>query len=134
MATGCHDGLARVWTRHGRLLTALRHQDDVTAVAWSPDDGHLLVGAIGDEARVWVVDPALVLRNQWLSTPLCLTADEREQLLGESQAAAEAGLGECMDMQRCLAGPAGELVGERYTRCHAEYQAARAARLAAADR
>jgi WD40 repeat protein len=53
--TGCQDGTARLWdlTTRRPLLEALRHDAEVSSVAFSPDGRTLLTGSLDGTARFW---------------------------------------------------------------------------------
>jgi WD40 repeat protein len=56
-ATACIDGVVRVFdVRTAQLVTALRrHQDTVQAIAWAPDDVHLLSGSDDHSVCIYAV-------------------------------------------------------------------------------
>src|SRR5262249_41549633 len=54
LATGCHDGVARIWdVATATLRHQLAHAKDVVAVAFDPTGARLVTGSIDGTARIW---------------------------------------------------------------------------------
>ncbi len=119
------DAPTRLWTADG-LLLAMIHGSAVMSAGFGPDDTHVLT-CTSDGPRVWLIDAKQLLRGFWLSTPLCLTALERQQVLAEARVDAEFGELECRTMQACLRGEPGAAEPDRFPGCLAEFHARRAA-------
>jgi transducin (beta)-like 1 len=56
LATGCYDGVARLWSRTGRLEHSLEHSEDpILALKWNKRGDLLLSGSIDATTVVWNV-------------------------------------------------------------------------------
>lgn len=54
LATGCYDGVARVWSEHGEVLQELHeHTGPVFSIKWSKDGRYLLSGSYDRRSVVW---------------------------------------------------------------------------------
>ena len=54
LATGCYDGVARIWNEHGELLHDLHeHIGPVYSIQWSKDGNYLVSGSYDRRAVVW---------------------------------------------------------------------------------
>lgn len=54
LATGCYDGVARVWKHNGVLVTELRHHaGPVFSLKWSRNGKYLVSGSHDRQAVVW---------------------------------------------------------------------------------
>jgi WD40 repeat protein/tRNA A-37 threonylcarbamoyl transferase component Bud32 len=119
------DGALRSWTADGRLLARIAHATGVLSGSFGPGDTHVLAAGLDGTVRAWSIDAAQLLRGFWLSTPHCLDASERQDVLAETRADAEFGAAECRAMHACLRDDAGTAVPERFEPCLAEFHARR---------
>jgi WD40 repeat protein len=92
LATVSIDKTARVWNADGTgyPIVLKGHEGAVTSVAWSPDGNHLVTASDDKAARIWPVTiPALqqALRN---ASTDCLTPDQRQTYLLETEPEARA--------------------------------------------
>ncbi|WP_434415001.1 WD40 repeat domain-containing protein [Nannocystis pusilla] len=99
LATASDDATVRVWPLDGRdepvVLTG--HQGPVRALAWSPGGPHLASAGDDGQLRLWTADfaPATLKARLRAASPVCLSARQRGQLLGESPTLAEANAAAC---------------------------------------
>ncbi|PCC75646.1 WD40 repeat [Nannocystis exedens] len=99
LATASDDATVRVWPLDGRdepvVLTG--HQGPVRALAWSPAGPHLASAGDDGQLRLWSADftPATLKARLRAASPVCLSARQRGQLLGEPPALAEANAAAC---------------------------------------
>ncbi|MDC0720001.1 serine/threonine-protein kinase [Nannocystis bainbridge] len=99
LATASDDATVRVWPLDGRdepvVLTG--HQGPVRALAWSPAGPHLASAGDDGQLRLWSADfaPATLQARLRAASPVCLSARQRGQLLGEPPALAEANASAC---------------------------------------
>ncbi|MFO7562066.1 MAG: serine/threonine-protein kinase [Enhygromyxa sp.] len=116
--TASTDTSARLWSADGLPLATLEHEYPVTSASFNHDGTYVLTTS-DIHAKIWRVDPGQLRRGFWLSTPRCLSADERQRMLAESPAEAEAGEASCRAMQACLRDSTGRAVRERFDACFA---------------
>ncbi|MFY0531178.1 WD40 repeat domain-containing protein [Nannocystis pusilla] len=99
LATASDDATVRVWPLDGRdepvVLTG--HQGPVRALAWSPAGPHLASAGDDGQLRLWTADfaPATLKARLRAASPVCLSARQRGQLLGEPPTLAEANATAC---------------------------------------
>ncbi|MCY1068352.1 serine/threonine protein kinase [Nannocystis sp. RBIL2] len=99
LATASDDATVRVWPLDGRdepvVLTG--HQGPVRALAWSPTGPHLASAGDDGQLRLWTADfaPATLKARLRAASPVCLSARQRGQLLGEPPTLAEANAAAC---------------------------------------
>jgi len=54
IATGSYDGVGRVWTNQGQLVTTFKkHKGAIFSLKWSPNGQYILSGSIDKSAIVW---------------------------------------------------------------------------------
>ena len=54
IATGCYDGIVRVWTAEGMHQSSLKsHQGPIFSLRWGPDATHLLSASLDGTLAVW---------------------------------------------------------------------------------
>jgi len=54
IATGSYDGVGRVWSANGNLITTFkRHKGAIFSLKWSPNGQHILSGSLDKSALVW---------------------------------------------------------------------------------
>eukprot|EP01052_Picozoa_sp_SAG31_P010703 SAG31_NODE_594_length_13670_cov_2.624642_5_plen_497_part_00 len=54
LATGCYDGLGRVWSKDGTLVTTLRaHKGPIFSLKWNKRGNYLLSGSVDKTAIIW---------------------------------------------------------------------------------
>jgi WD40 repeat protein len=114
--TASTDSTARLWSAEGLPLATLDHEYSVTSASFSPDGAHVLTTS-NLQAKIWLIDSDQLRRGFWLSTPRCLSADERQRVLAESRPEAEDGEAGCRAMQACLRDSTGRAVPERFQGC-----------------
>jgi transducin (beta)-like 1 len=76
LATGCYDGMVRLWNSDGSLRTVLdKHEGPVFALKWSRDGNMLLTGGNDRKAIVW--DPASgnIVKSYFLHSAPILDVD-----------------------------------------------------------
>eukprot|EP01048_Picozoa_sp_COSAG05_P019977 COSAG05_NODE_3280_length_2181_cov_1.617195_1_plen_314_part_00 len=62
LATGCYDGIGRVWDKDGRLLTTLKHHNGpIFSLKWNSRSDYLLSGSVDKKAIIWCVCPSSLL-------------------------------------------------------------------------
>jgi WD40 repeat protein len=99
LATASDDATVRVWPLDGRdepvVLTG--HQGPVRALAWAPASPHLASAGDDGQLRLWTADfaPATLKARLRAASPVCLSARQRGQLLGEPPDLAEANATAC---------------------------------------
>ncbi|WAS98912.1 protein kinase domain-containing protein [Nannocystis punicea] len=99
LATASDDATVRVWPLDGRdepvVLTG--HQGPVRALAWAPASPHLASAGDDGQLRLWTADfaPATLKARLRAASPVCLSARQRGQLLGEPPGLAEANATAC---------------------------------------
>ena len=58
LATGCYDGLGRVWSKEGKLLKTLEaHQGPIFSLKWNRRSDMLLSGSVDKTAIIWCALP-----------------------------------------------------------------------------
>ncbi|MCY1062229.1 serine/threonine-protein kinase [Nannocystis sp. SCPEA4] len=99
LATASDDATVRVWPLDDRdepvVLTG--HAGPVRALAWSPDAAQLASAGDDGQLRLWTADftPAALQARLRAASPVCLSARQRGQLLGEPAPLAEANASAC---------------------------------------
>jgi WD40 repeat protein/uncharacterized membrane protein len=116
LLTASTDTSARLWSAEGLPLATLDHESPVTSASFSHDGAYMLTTS-GLYAKIWLIDPDQLRRGFWLSTPRCLSADERQRVLAESPRDAADAEAACRATQACLRDPTGKAVPERFDAC-----------------
>ncbi|HEY8379990.1 MAG TPA: WD40 repeat domain-containing protein, partial [Nannocystis sp.] len=99
LASAGDDGDVRVWPLDDRddPVVLAGHQGPVRALAWSPGGGALASAGDDGHLRIWAADftPAALKARLRAASPVCLSARQRGQLLGEPRPLAEANARAC---------------------------------------
>ena len=67
LATGCYDGLGRVWSRDGKLLTTLQHhKGPIFSLKWNARSDMLLSGSVDKTAIIWWALPTFTCPHIYL--------------------------------------------------------------------
>jgi len=90
--TSSWDKTTRVWNADGSGSTLILkgHEGPVTSAVWSPDATRILTSSLDDTARVWPFDVELLRQALRKATVECLSPDQRQTYLLESEADAAA--------------------------------------------
>jgi WD40 repeat protein/energy-coupling factor transporter ATP-binding protein EcfA2 len=97
LVTGSGDHTVRVWNVDGNgEPLVLKEESAVRSVAFSPDGRTVLVGSDDGEVRLRLVSAQALQRFLWNASCFCLSAKQRQSLLGESWQDAAAGLRHCL--------------------------------------
>ncbi len=123
VVTASRDHTVRVWKADGTLVAVLAGREGQVLRAWFSADGTSVVAAYEDGTELsWIIDPGLVQRALWLSTPHCPDADELRRLLDASKPAADAAYKACEHMSACLREARGKAPEDRYPDCLAIFR------------
>lgn len=80
LATGCYDGVARIWDNTGSLKMLLReHTGPVFSLKWSKQGGYILSGSYDRRAVVWNADTGAVVQTSLLHSAPVLDVDWRDE-------------------------------------------------------
>jgi WD40 repeat protein len=104
-------------------VTVLASHESQVLRAWFSEDDTSVVATYQDGTELsWIIDPVLVRRALWLSTPHCPDADELRRLLNASPAAADAAYKACERMSNCLRVGHGTPMASRFPACFATFR------------
>jgi len=79
LATGCYDGLARIWDSQGMLkLTLQEHTGPVFSLKWNKTGDFILSGSYDKRAIVWDTSTGAVLKSFALHSAPVLDVDWRD--------------------------------------------------------
>lgn len=79
LATGCYDGMARIWTAKGELVRKLsEHTGPVFSLKWSKSGRFILSGSYDRRALVWDADTGAVVRQFLLHEGPVLDVDWKD--------------------------------------------------------
>lgn len=79
LATGCYDGLARIWDNRGNLkLTLQKHTGPVFSLKWNKAGNFILSGSYDKSAIVWDASTGAVLKQFSLHAAPVLDVDWRD--------------------------------------------------------
>lgn len=82
LATGCYDGVARVWSEYGVVLHELQeHTGPVFSIKWSKDGKYLLSGSYDRRSVVWDADTGIVSHIFTVHAAPVLDVDWRDSSL-----------------------------------------------------
>lgn len=86
LATLSHDGIARIWSRGGRLEAELRHTGPVWTAAWSSDGSWLATGTTAGTLTIWERSSWRVRKSieAHVTFISALAIDERDTLIASS--------------------------------------------------
>ena len=84
LATGSHDGTARLWDSSGNSITLNGHKDWVTSVCFSPNGKFLATGSYDGTVRLWdrSGNPLAIREHPEPITSLCFCRDGRLLAIG----------------------------------------------------
>ena len=76
LATGCYDGIVRLWNSDGSLKCVLdRHDGPVFSLKWSKDGKYLLTGGNDRRANVWEPLSQTLVKSYLLHSAQILDVD-----------------------------------------------------------
>lgn len=76
LATGCYDGVIRVWNSDGTLFSSLeKHEGPVFSIKWSKDGKLILSGGNDRKANVWDHGSQTLLKSYLLHTAQVVDVD-----------------------------------------------------------
>jgi transducin (beta)-like 1 len=79
LATGCYDGLARIWDNQGKLVTHLKeHTGPVFSLKWSRSGAYILSGSYDRRAIVWNAETGAIVKIFSLHSGPVLDVDWRD--------------------------------------------------------
>ena len=79
LATGCYDGMARIWDNRGKLVMLLKeHTGPVFSLKWSKSGAYILSGSYDRRAIVWSVQTGTVVRTFMLHAGPVLDVDWKD--------------------------------------------------------
>ena len=86
--TTSNDNTARVWDAddRGAPFILKGHEGTIRVAAWSPDGTHILTASEDNTARVWLIDIGLLQQALREATADCLSSNQRQTHLLESEA------------------------------------------------
>lgn len=78
LATGCYDGMARIWDNKGKLVTCLQeHTGPVFSLKWSKSGHYILSGSYDRRAIVWSAKTGQIIKSYLLHSGPVLDVDWR---------------------------------------------------------
>lgn len=79
LATGCYDGMVRMWNSSGKLMLHLKeHTGPVFSLKWNESGQYLLSGSYDRRAIVWAMETGTMLRSFMLHSGPVLDVDWRD--------------------------------------------------------
>lgn len=79
LATGCYDGMARIWDNTGALKLLLKeHNGPVFSLKWSKQGNYILSGSFDKRAIVWDSDTGSIVKLFMLHSAPVLDVDWRD--------------------------------------------------------
>lgn len=79
LATGCYDGLGRVWSKDGTLITTLQqHRGPIFSLKWNKRGNMLLSGSVDKTAIIWDADSGQVKQQFSCQEGATLDVDWRD--------------------------------------------------------
>ena len=79
LATGCYDGMARIWDNQGKLVTFLKeHTGPVFSLKWSKSGAYILSGSYDRRAIVWDSNTGQIVKVFNLHSGPVLDVDWRD--------------------------------------------------------
>lgn len=79
LATGCYDGMARIWDNQGTLVTLLKeHTGPVFSLKWSKSGQYILSGSYDRRAIVWNAETGAIVKVFNLHSGPVLDVDWRD--------------------------------------------------------
>lgn len=79
LATGCYDGMARIWTAQGELVRKLaEHTGPVFSLKWSKSGKYILSGSYDHRAVVWNAENGAIVRQFQLHSGPVLDVDWKD--------------------------------------------------------
>lgn len=80
VATGCYDGMARIWDNQGNLKTLLKeHNGPVFSLKWNRQGNYILSGSYDRRAVVWSADTGHVVKIYSLHSAPVLDVDWKDE-------------------------------------------------------
>ena len=79
IATGCYDGMARVWDSQGQLKTLLKeHTGPVFSLKWNKHENYILSGSYDRRAIVWSAETGQIIKSFLLHSAPVLDVDWKD--------------------------------------------------------
>jgi len=79
LATGCYDGMARIWDNQGTLKNLLKeHTGPVFSLKWSKHQNYILSGSYDKRAIVWCAEKGIALKVFLLHSAPVLDVDWKD--------------------------------------------------------
>lgn len=79
LATGCYDGMARIWTSQGNLKKELKeHTGPVFSLKWNKTGNYILSGSYDRRAIVWDAETGAPIKSYLLHSAPVLDVDWRD--------------------------------------------------------
>jgi WD40 repeat protein len=79
LATGCYDGMARIWDNQGNLVTSLKeHTGPVFSLKWNKSGAYILSGSYDRRAIVWNAETGQIVKIFLLHSGPVLDVDWRD--------------------------------------------------------
>jgi transducin (beta)-like 1 len=79
LATGCYDGLARVWDNQGNLRTLLKeHTGPVFSLKWNKRGNYILSGSYDRRSIVWSAETGTMVKSYLLHSAPVLDVDWKD--------------------------------------------------------
>ncbi len=79
LATGCYDGMARIWDEQGNLLTQLKkHEGPLFSLKWNKQGNYVLSGSYDQRAIVWSPETGSLVKSYQLHEGPVLDVDWKD--------------------------------------------------------
>lgn len=79
LATGCYDGMARIWDNNGTLKSSLKeHSGPVFSLKWNKQGNYILSGSYDRRAIVWSAETGKVVKSFMLHAAPVLDVDWKD--------------------------------------------------------
>ena len=79
LATGCYDGMARIWDNQGTLVTQLKeHTGPVFSLKWNKAGNYILSGSYDRRAIVWSASSGELIKSFMLHSGPVLDVDWKD--------------------------------------------------------
>jgi transducin (beta)-like 1 len=79
LATGCYDGMARIWDQQGHLLMKLKkHEGPLFSLKWNKQGNYVLSGSYDQRAIVWSPETGALVKTYQLHEGPVLDVDWKD--------------------------------------------------------